>query len=213
MIADGDVDNSKAPSRMKIDPEFEKDILYLDLTTIEESEDVIYIVDSAFTLKAYNNMWENFALDNNGEEILRRYPLGSNVQDAFREPIKSYLIQAYTAALQDNTPFEQTYECSSPLEYRLYRQTAYPLVRSRGLVISNHLVRKSQLREEIVAFSKQFIDNRGIITQCQNCRKIRDPQNEQRWLWVPSLVKNTLANTSHGICPQCLDHYFPDIDD
>ncbi|HKJ66146.1 MAG TPA: hypothetical protein VJ969_12130 [Desulfopila sp.] len=197
---------------MKIDPEFKKDILYLDLATIEESEDVIYIVDSAFFLKAYNSMWEKFAHDNNGEEVLRRYPLGSSIHDAFLEPIKSYLIRAYTAALQDNTPFEQTYECPSPLEYRLYRQTAYPLVQSRGLVITNHLVRKSQLREEIVAFSKQFVDKREIITQCQNCRKIRDPQNEQRWLWVPSLVKNTLANISHGICPQCLDHYFPDID-
>lgn len=198
---------------MKIDPEFEKNLRYLDLSTIEKSEDVIYIVDSTLSLKAYNSMWENFALNNDGEEILRRYPLGSNIQDAFQEPIKSYLIRAYARALRDNTPFEQTYECPSPIAYRLYRQTAYPLVQGRGLVITNHLVKKAQLQDETVAFSKQFIDKRGLITQCQNCRKIRDPHNEHHWLWVPSLVKNTLDTVSHSICSRCLDHYFPDLDE
>ena len=197
---------------MKIIPGFKRNISYLDLASLERSGDVIYIVDPKLHLVAYNDMWETFALSNDGEEIIKRYPLGADIRDAFQGPIRNYFFQAYTKALKENTPFEQTYECSSPQEYRLYHQTAYPLVAGHGLVISNHLVKKLQHDQEAVVFNKQFVDVRGLITQCQNCRKVRDPQHPDRWYWVPSLVKDCLDNVSHGICPRCMDHYFPDLD-
>jgi len=197
---------------MTIASDFKAFLSYLDLDSFARSPDVICIVDDAMILKAYNDAWINFAKTNNGAKVLVDFPLGSNIVDAGEEPIRSFLAEAYTRALRNNEPFEQNYECSSATEYRLFRQTAYPLIRSKGLIISHHLVKKMPHEEEATEFSKRFFNGHGIIIQCQNCRKIRDPKDSQRWYWIPSLVNSPLANISHSICTPCLDHYYPDID-
>ena len=197
---------------MIIASDFKDFLSYLDLDSFKNSLDIICIVDDNMRLKAYNNAWINFAKNNSGAKILADFPLGSSLVEAGEEPIKSYLAEAYTRALQKNEPFGQNYECSSATQYRLFRQTAYPLVGSRGLVISHHLVEEKPHEEKVTEFSKRFYNEHGIITQCQNCRKIRDPEDDRTWYWVPSLVASPLSNISHGICTPCLDHYYPDID-
>lgn len=197
---------------MIIASDFEAFLSYLDLDSLASSLDVICIIDDAMILKAYNNAWINFAKTNNGAKALVDFPLGANLMDAGEEPIRSFLAQAYTRALRNNEPFEQNYECSSATEYRLFRQTAYPLFKSKGLMISHHLIKEKLHEEKATEFSKRFFNEHGIIIQCQNCRKIRGPEDDRTWYWVPSLVATPLSNISHSICTPCLDHYFPDID-
>ncbi len=197
---------------MIISPDFYKYISYLDLDYIEKSLDVIYIVDNTMVLKAFNDAWASFAQDNNGVAILKKFPIGSNISDVGEEPLKSYFFTAYEQSLNENKPFEQNYECSSADEYRLFRQTAYPLVEQKGLVITHHLFAAKPHEINVVNFSRQYCNEHDNIVQCQNCRKIRDPDNDLRWIWVPSIVENQLPNISHGICPPCLDHYYPNLD-
>ena len=196
---------------MAIDEEFQRHISYLDLNFINESQDVIYIIDADFVLKAYNKAWVDFARSNNGDEVLVKYPIGSNILDAIEGPLKLYTVQAFEKALRGNKPFEHNYKCPSAVNDRVFRQSAYPLKEGEGLVVSNHLVLEGPLDVEPQEFNKRFIDDKGLIRQCSCCRRIKDPIH-LAWLWVPSLVKDPFPATSHGICPQCLNHYYPDIE-
>jgi len=52
---------------------------------------------------------------------------------------------------------------------------------------------------------------RGIIPICSNCKKIRDDQGF--WQQVESYVmKHTEASFSHGICPECVEKLYGDLD-
>lgn len=193
---------------MFIEASFKKHIEYLDIESIENSPDVIYVIDDQMVLRAYNQAWINFANNNNGGTILENFSIGFRISDAFPEPLKSHVVAAYQQALDQNKPCDHDFECPSPIQYRLYHQTAYPLVESKGLVISNHLVKEFPHPDGRHDFEEQFASDWGIITQCCNCRKIRDPENEQMWLWVPLVVEKPVEKTSHGICPRCYDHYY-----
>lgn len=204
-------DCSRLGKDMAIDQVFMKKILYLDLKLINESQDVIYIIDAKFILKAYNKAWVNFARSNKGEDVLIKYPIGSMILDAFQGPFKSYFTKKYNDSLEFNKHFEHNYKCPTAEGDRVFRQFAYPLKGSIGLVISNHLVLEKPHMEEPQEFTKQFVDDDGLIHQCSNCRKIKDPA-KGAWLWVPSLLADPFPETSHGICPQCLDYFYPEIE-
>jgi len=59
--------------------------------------------------------------------------------------------------------------------------------------------------EEFRDLSELLGLNKGIITTCSYCKKIRDVDGK----WVPFekyLQKHTGAYFSHGICQECFDH-------
>ena len=55
----------------------------------------------------------------------------------------------------------------------------------------------------------EYLDASGLVIQCAHCRKVRNQQRPGGWDWVPVLVAQTYPMTSHGLCPACLDFYFP----
>lgn len=197
--------------KMNIDKEFQEQIYYLDMESIKSSSDIIYIVDHEMRLMAYNRAWNNFARNNGGDIINEKFPLGTKVTEVGEEPLQSYIAKKYREAIAGNTMFELTYECSSKKLLRIFRLNAYPLLAQKGLVISHHLVKECHHTDKITEFNRRFENRDGMIVQCQNCRKIRDPDNSDRWLWVPSMLDNAPTNISHGICSRCMDHYYPDI--
>lgn len=197
---------------MQIDPGFVEKVEYLDLDTMETSPDTLYIVDGDLRLRAHNTAWTTFARDNNGQAVLARYRWGDPIDAAFPDDLKKYYLTVYRKALADHVPFEHDYECSSAAQFRRLRQTAYPLVGDHGLVIANHLVEVYDHRQQAHAFEAKYLDTHGNLTQCCHCRKLRDPSDHRRWIWVPSIVDAPMANTSHSMCPRCLDFYYPDID-
>jgi hypothetical protein len=53
---------------------------------------------------------------------------------------------------------------------------------------------------------------RGLLPICSGCKKIRDDQGY--WSEVDSYIrKHTEAKFSHGLCPDCLRKYYPDVAD
>lgn len=67
-----------------------------------------------------------------------------------------------------------------------------------------HLV--EQLREALAHVRTL----RGIIPICASCKKIRD--DEGYWEQIESYIdKHSDANFSHGICPECAERLYPDI--
>ncbi|WP_321492152.1 hypothetical protein [uncultured Desulfobacter sp.] len=146
-----------------------------------------------------------------GAHISEQFPLCSEITDVGEEPLQKYIEKKYREAIAGNTLFELDYECSSSQLLRIFRLNAYPLLDQKGLVISHHLVKECPHVEKSVEFSRQFENHNGMIVQCQNCRKTRDPHNSERWLWVPSLLAECPSNISHSICGRCLDYYYPNL--
>jgi len=51
---------------------------------------------------------------------------------------------------------------------------------------------------------------RGILPMCSYCHKIR--VEDESWVDVATYIyKNTEADVSHGICPDCLREHFPKV--
>ena len=181
----------------------------LDIDTIRNSLDTIYIIDPKFRLCAYNQAWVDFARNNDGVDVLTAYPLGSSILTAFADALKPFYTSAYAMALSTHTMFAHDYECSSPDRFRRFRQTAYPLPGGVGLIVTHHLVEELGHSEESHAYHPRFVDTHGHIIQCCHCRKLQDPLAPQKWVWVPDVIRTQPANISHALCPRCLDFYYP----
>ena len=195
---------------MLIDDTFQEAVHSLDLESMRKSQDTIYIIDSRFKLRGYNPSWVNFAKHNSGIEVLKKYPIGISILTAIPEKLKPFYRASYTSALTSRVVFAHDYECSSANQFRLFHQTAYPLPEAAGLIVTHHLIEQFNHPGPNHAFTTKLLDEHGHITQCCHCRKIRSPANQHAWLWVPSIVKTPPPNTSHSVCPRCLEFYYPD---
>ncbi len=63
----------------------------------------------------------------------------------------------------------------------------------------------------IKAYKKKIDTLRGIVPICSYCKQVRDDKGY--WNQVEEYVsRHTDAEFSHGICPECIKKYFPDLD-
>lgn len=197
---------------MHVDPAFAASLAGLDVATLTRADDCVCVVDADLVLRAYNPAWVRFALDNDGAALLDRYGLGTSLPEAIPEPLRGFYVRRYRQVLATREVFAHDYDCSSPAVYRRFRQSAYPLARNDGLLITHHL-----LVDAAAAPGGADVDayrgEQGIVVQCMHCRKVRQPANPARWDWVPALVAKPDTNTSHSLCPYCLDYQYPDLGD
>ena len=200
---------------MMLDPEFAAHLAHLDEVSLSTSSDVICVIDDRFVLRGYNAAWRQFAACNGGPQLLRSYGIGRSILPAIPEPLQRFYTEHYRAALSSGKPFEHDYQCSSPERYRHFRQTAYPLPDRSGLLISHHLVAESAevANASAATTAISYRDASGTIVQCMHCRKLRRPSDPAHWDWVPALVEKPATETSHALCPRCLDFYYPDLPD
>ena len=50
---------------------------------------------------------------------------------------------------------------------------------------------------------------RGLLPICSHCKKIRDESNQ--WQPIESYItKHSGALFTHGICPECIEKYYPE---
>jgi hypothetical protein len=109
------------------------------------------------------------------------------------------------------------YECSSPEIYRVYSMHLYPLDKGGILVIHSLVIEEpyinSQSQETNIVVESDYINKHGIVTQCANCRRIKNLSKDGQWDWIPKWVKAPHMPTSHGICRPCKHHYYPNYSD
>lgn len=196
---------------MKIDPVFLPHLQHLDLEQIENSRDSVFLLDRRLKFVGYNDSYVEFAKRNGEPEIEAKYGLGVSLLGAIDEDLRDYYKQNYEHSLAENQVFEQDYECSSSDTYRLFHQTAYPILNRAGLIITNHCVVEKETAAGKLDIDSRHFSTNHFITQCSNCRKIKDHSETNKWDWIPSLLDKPHPDTSHAICPHCLDHYYPDI--
>lgn len=79
------------------------------------------------------------------------------------------------------------------------------------LLIENLSHQRKELEQKNIELNKALDEIRtlrGILPLCSYCKKIRE--DEGYWEQVDVYIhKNTDANISHSICPDCMEKYFP----
>ena len=69
--------------------------------------------------------------------------------------------------------------------------------------------RTSMARAAAPAWRARYATDGDVIVQCCHCRRTRRSDGSDVWDWVPAWVASPPPETSHGICPLCLEYFYP----
>lgn len=170
---------------------------------LRTSENSSYALSSDLQLLEVNEGWRQFALRNNGAEILRDWVPGRLLLDAISEVLRPFFAAGYERALRTGLRWDHDYECNSAVELRKFRMIALP---SRTtLVVTHSPLVELPMDRPISEGTADYVSN-GFIVMCSHCRRTRNVMH-QRWDWVPSFIARMPDNVSHGLCPACVRYY------
>lgn len=196
------------------DPDFLPLLLDFDVPENHESPHVVYGLWHDYRLAYFNRAWFTFAAENRGEPaISTNWPLGRSLFDAIPADLSGFYAEKFQECLRSGSHWSHDYECSSDKHYRKYHQTTYPLKQSGLIVINSLLVETPHEQSGAGSASVDigaYLDENRLIHQCCHCRRVNNQRKLAQWDWVPLLVKHTDPRTTHGICPHCLNHYYPE---
>ena len=72
------------------------------------------------------------------------------------------------------------------------------------------LLARVHVQAELRRVQREVRTLRGILPTCAHCKKIRDEKGV--WHSIESYIsQHSEAHFSHGICPDCVSIYFPDV--
>jgi hypothetical protein len=200
-------------------PGFERLLHAFRRDETDAAASIIFGIWSDFRLAYFNVSWQRFAQANGAPPQLSSAGcLGTSVLDVCGSALRPFYRDWYTACLaaggEGLFPYQHEYECSSADLYRRFAMTLYPLGQREGLLVVNSLIAESAhdecQRPSHDADRSNYSGADGLIHQCSHCRKVRHPREKNRWDWVPNWVRSSPIETSHGICPNCFDFYYPE---
>lgn len=178
-----------------------------DLDALAKEESTLIAIDPSHKIRWVNPAWTRFALANGGDDVVQRFGTGSSYLDGTSGPARSFYEEALTRAAKTRTIFEHDYECSSPETFRRFHLRALPCD-DAGLLLEHSLVvEHPHDRVESEIGHEGYVRDNGFILQCSNCRRVRHKERSA-WDWVPFLVRNVTAKTSHGLCAACEGFYW-----
>lgn len=200
--------------RPRISPSFGALLDQMSLADLERNPSVIFGLWPDLTLAYVNPAWYRFARENGGEpEISRAWDLGRNVMDAVTPLLQPFYREFFGRQLDPAAPCQLSqheYECSTAEVYRRHVMTVYRLGDAAGLLVTNvPVVERLQDRPGRAPYTDDYHDSAGWVRQCAHCRCVQHRLVPDRWDWVPFWVASPPAFTTHGLCPLCLDHFYP----
>ncbi len=161
-----------------------------------------------------NPAWRAFGLSN-GVAALEAIDVGVDVLAVTPEVLRPYYAELFARARQTRTPLEHDYECSSPELHRVFRMRVHPCSSGALVIVHSLLRQEAHPQAPASALADAYRDDRRIVVQCSNCRRVRRPDAHDAataaWDWVPAFVEHIPPGTSHGICAVCAQYYYSDF--
>ena len=152
-------------------------------------------------------------------------------RDAVGQPVEA--VFAHQAGLPETcieqfaklTPGPAALECLITADdgsVRYYDVHIHPLEGRTGASISRAITMRDVTerklaeaeRQQLISQLEQALHNvralKGLLPICTNCKKIRNDQGY--WTEVESYIaSHSEADFTHGLCPECIDHLYPDL--
>jgi hypothetical protein len=199
----------------RCDPSFERLLAGFYRQPLDEGDDVIYGVWPDLTLAYSNARWAQFAVENDGADVLVRWTLGASVRSAFGADLDPFYTRAFAEVLATGRIWQHTYTCPSPRQMRWFNMRALPLGRD-GLLVWNSLVSAAVLAEPPGRrpSATPYRDTNGMVTQCSHCRRVQVAASQPAqsdWHHVPAFIKRAPSRTTHGLCPICFMYHYKSV--
>lgn len=178
---------------------------------LERSPAVSYILDSQFRIVYCNPAWNQFATANGAPRLAGDSVMGSDLFRAIPDVLRLAYSDAFRYVMSTGLVWEQSYECSSPTLFRVYRMRIHLLQDQSWFVVTNTLVVERPHEETAEADANLYVDVDGIVTVCAHCRCSKRVANPDQWDFVPEYLKLRLESTpkvSHGLCPVCRAYFY-----
>lgn len=189
----------------------ERDHLSRIMQALERSPAVSYILDSQFRIIYCNPAWNLFARSNGAPQLARESVLGFDLFDAIPNVLKPAYSDAFRGVLGTGRVWEQSYECSSPTVFRIYRMRIHLLKPQDWFVVTNTLVVERPHTGTATADASTYVNTSGLVTVCAHCRCSKRLDNPDQWDFVPEYLKLALEfkpKVSHGLCPVCRAYFY-----
>ena len=181
--------------------------------TLENDSSVIFALDEDLRLTYCNPEWDRFAWKNGGKTLRTPAPVGRDVLDSISGPLRKYYESAYRGILRIREPWEHLYECSSASVFRKFFMQVLPMKMDSGLLVVNSLrVERPHEMPSCRPLDEIYRNDEGMILMCSHCRRTRrNGPSTDLWDWVADYVARLPAGVSHGLCPICMEYYYPSI--
>jgi len=163
-----------------------------------------------------NPAWHRFARENRGDpEVSERWCEGAALLEAIDRPLRAFYEEHLLQTLAEGKAWQHEYECSSPQIHRRFRLTAEPLEEGEGLLLVHSCLaarpHDEATRPVLPPHGALYTDGDGLMTQCIHCRRMRRCGPAERWDWVPAWVAHVPDNASGGLCPACVERWYPQL--
>ena len=191
---------------MRSDSLFKRVLGAAQVQHLERSQDSIVGIGPDLRIQYFNPAWERFAVENGAVDLVARFPIGASILDGISGPVRGLFELQLRRVYAGGRIWEHEYECSTVRTVREMRMLVHPL--SVGLLMTHSCLRELPRSEEGVVDPTPYMRDR-VVVMCSHCRRTRAPGTE-RWDWVPALVEAPPPMTSHGLCPSCFAHHYPE---
>ena len=179
------------------------------ISALNASPLVSYAIDGNLRLVYRNLAWDMFAAENNAPELVGELALGIDLHDVIGRDLLPFYLQAFNLVCQTGAEWNWLYQCSSPQVFRNFRMRIQPLRPTGWLLISNARVVERPHSIPVAYGLQSYVSVDGQITMCSHCRCSRKTDQPSQWDFVPAHFDSNLENISHGLCPVCLEYFYP----
>ncbi len=181
-------------------------------SVLERSKAVICVLDPELRITYCNPSWDEFARQNEGEEVLARGVVGNLLLEVVAEPLRAFYRQIFEKARETGQVQEFDYECSSAETYRSFHMQVLPLKDQHGFLAMHSLRVEKPLdfRPALAPDDARYVGPGGLIVMCCHCRRTRRAHDHQTWDWVPAYLHRR-AKVSHGLCGVCYAYFYPSV--
>lgn len=195
---------------MYLAPDLAEPLRAHDLDVLDHLDVTAYALRPDWTIGYHNDGWDRFASEHGVQDPTRVWDPHRPAVEAIPEPLRSFYVALFTEALDSGREQSHTYECSSSDRFRRCRLRVLPLGRA-GVLVLHHLIEdRAMERAPEAPDQRTYRDEHGMIVQCAQCRMVRRADGSA-WDWVPDWVASAARDTSHGLCPVCFAHYYPEL--
>lgn len=171
-----------------------------------------YILDSQYRFIYCNPAWDHFARSNGVSQLTGEAVVGSDLFAAIPEVLRAVYSAAFQEVRSTGLVWEQSYECSSPTVFRMFRMRIQLLRPQNWFLVTNRLVFERSHPKVAEPDPNTYVDSDGLITICAHCRCSRRVDSPDQWDFVPEHLQlrgESAMKVSHGLCPICRAYFYP----
>jgi hypothetical protein len=173
----------------------------------DDDDSVIYLLDSEKRIVRCNREWDRFALANGGGEAVSSKVIGTGIMTVVPPHLRAFYCAAYDNVQRHQRPWWHTFECSSPMQARIFHMRILPC-EDGGLLIINTLIGSADLGLSAPIAVSDYADSEGTVIMCSHCRRVRRRSEPRAWDWLPELLIGSRLLVTFDLCEFCTAYHY-----